>query len=675
MGGANHFNEYYEKNGEVKGYWIGNACELCGVKVSEEVSEVAFEALRTNHHAVTGKQITCRHNTVRKEASGKIVSNRRSFYDCVFSSPKSFSVLGVTCGNERVRAWHDFAVRYTLKEMERWTARQDHKNPESSVEITGKFVAAWYKHDVSRASEPNLHDHIIIFNMTLSKNGRSYAIEAKTFYDRSRYFTAIYRDKLASQAIDAGCYVEYDTFGAPQICLKEKSLKSICDHFSSRAGIRTYLAKKCEKLIGSSLTNNEITMLIRHSRGLKRDIFDERFAKESFSGSRYKILKNFCDLLKNCSDGGLVQATTKEVLDAQKKSLSQEYLKLLDEVQLTIGSKIKKENECFPFLVDAFKTAVRQCLEKKSAVFDYELFEIVLRSCCGKGVHPNQLEGVLKELTESDKNELVKIGDEVTTVSYLKKKQDLIRWVSESKGFLKEPESIRNTTLANTLNAQVSKSVLETIHSGDQFKVIVGKPGIEKTFVLLEIVRIYVENNKKVFVFAPSNGARNVVRKGGEKMESIATSKPFLKSESLQMLLLKESMQQEISKGSLVILDEAGLASFEQMHAFLGMAFQKKWNVQLCGDFRQHTGTEASDALRILLCSTTIHRVRLDTPVSQVGLEAQEKRAQRSKLKEISNIQTTEAFENRQLKSQKADDCLTIPPPISPRDSLTKMRL
>jgi len=197
-------NDYYEKNREVKGYWLGEACELYGVKAGEEVSEEAFEALRTNRHAVTGEQITRRQNTTRQESDGEIVTNRRAFYDFVFS--KTFSILAVTLGNETVKAWHDFAVRTAVKEMEQWTARRDHKNPESHVEITGKFAAAWYKHDANRMQEPNLHDHIVIFNMTPSKDDRSYAIEPRTFYERTKYLSAIYRDTLAKQAIDAGCY-------------------------------------------------------------------------------------------------------------------------------------------------------------------------------------------------------------------------------------------------------------------------------------------------------------------------------------------------------------------------------------------------------------------------------------------------------------------------------------
>jgi len=315
------------------------------VKVGEKVTEEAFEALRANNHAITGDQITRRQNTTRRESNGEIVANRRSFYDCVFSAPKSFSVLGVTCGNEKVKEWHDFAVRCTVKEMEKWTARQDHKNPESPVEITEKFVAAWYKHDASRASEPNLHDHVVIFNMTPSKNDHSYAIESRTFYDRTKYLTAIYRDALAKQAIDARCYIEYDKYGAPQIKAKETSLQDICDHFSSRAGMKAYLTEKCEKLLGSTLSNNEVILLVRNSRGFKKELFDEKFTENEFSGSRYEILKDFCNLVKGSSDGGLVEATTEAVIDAQRKSLTEKNWQLLEDVQLTMDGSIKKEKE------------------------------------------------------------------------------------------------------------------------------------------------------------------------------------------------------------------------------------------------------------------------------------------------------------------------------------------
>ena len=205
--------DYYDKNHQIEGTWIGQACETFGVEAGSNVQPEHFESLRDGLNAITGEQCTERMNTTRKElvmdeSMGQLVerevSNRRSFYDFTFSAPKTFSVLSQVGGDERVKEWHDAAVLKTVAEMERWTGRQDHRSADG-IETTGKFAAAWFKHDANRALEPHLHDHVVIFNMTPGGDGKNYAVESREFMDRCRYLTAVYRDELARQAIGGRC--------------------------------------------------------------------------------------------------------------------------------------------------------------------------------------------------------------------------------------------------------------------------------------------------------------------------------------------------------------------------------------------------------------------------------------------------------------------------------------
>lgn len=606
-------NDYYEKNKSVIGHWIGNGCETFGVSPGAPVSDSEFESLRNNLHATNNLQITRRNNTSRKESDGKIVENRRAFYDFVFSAPKSFSVLSITLGDKKVKEFHNKAIDKVLREIEKWTGRQDHKNPSSRVERTGKFVAARYQHDANRSLEPNLHDHIIIFNMTPSTDGHAYAIESREYFDRIQYFTAIYRDELAKQAIDAGCYIEFDKYGAPQIRAKNRSMKDICDRFSSRSEIKTLLCEKLESIIGSQLSNNEVTLIVRNSRGLKRNLFDNLVQHTVFSGSRSEIITAFCNLIARCSDGGLVETTTEEVLRAQKDCLSLEEQALLQEIQETMDGTVKERRTPLPSLVESFKGSVKHCFERKSVVPDHELFESIIRTCCGKGVSIESLKEIEAHFLKSDANGLVKVGNDLTTVKHLRQEQSMIKWITKGQGYIQE----ENTSFvpSEKLNTEQCEAVLKCIHSKDQFKVLIGKAGTGKTFTLSEIVRAYIEKQKSVHLFAPSNGARDVLRNDGAQIEKafglLQVGKAFQSAQSLQLLLQSTSMQNAIGKGAFVVLDEAGLASVQQMHDFMKLAFYKGWNVQLCGDPRQHTSVEAGDSLRILLRTTPIERARL----------------------------------------------------------------
>ena len=114
-------NDYYEKGKTVTGHWLGKACREFGVHEGMTVTDKEFEALRNNMNPITEKQLTLRNNTTRiktvslkNEIVSKEVVNRRSFYDFTVSSPKSFSVMAVTLGDNRIREWHDRAVKKAI---------------------------------------------------------------------------------------------------------------------------------------------------------------------------------------------------------------------------------------------------------------------------------------------------------------------------------------------------------------------------------------------------------------------------------------------------------------------------------------------------------------------------------------------------------------------------------
>ena len=101
--------------------------------------------------------------------------------------------------------------------MEQWTAYRTNRGGNIEMHSSGNFCAARYAHDANRNLEPQLHDHLVIFNMTRGSGGKSYAIESKAFFDRVNYFTAIYRDELAAQAQRAGVEIVWGQHGEPQI--------------------------------------------------------------------------------------------------------------------------------------------------------------------------------------------------------------------------------------------------------------------------------------------------------------------------------------------------------------------------------------------------------------------------------------------------------------------------
>ena len=611
--------DYYDKNHQIEGIWIGQACEAFGVETGSNVRSEDFESLRDGLNAITGEQCTERMNTTRKElvmdeSTGQLVerevSNRRSFYDFTFSAPKTFSVLSQVGGDERVKEWHDEAVLKTVAEMERWTGRQDHRSADG-IETTGKFAAAWFKHDANRALEPHLHDHVVIFNMTPGGDGKNYAVESREFMDRCRYLTAVYRDELARQAIGAGAEIEFDRFAAPQI----KGLSDLADHFSTRTKHIEAHIDRIEQLTGSALTQAEKKTITFASRGFDEEKF-ARLWQSNHEGRDWPEkdrLRNYTRLVQSCSDGGLTEITTAEVLAAQRASLSPEQQQRLDAVRDSINGERKQALS--PALPEAVAHSIDHHFERKSVVKDFELWEGALQHACGRGVDPGEL--CEQFVRQQDGRSLIQLGREVSTVAHLERERDLLAWVQEGKGKF---DPANPAFQANEkLNTEQRAVVLAVVSSRDRFTALVGDAGTGKTFSTSEIVRAHVEGGKDVFLCAPSNGARDVLRENGALLAhggdgiapDPATAKPFTQAESLQLLLKNRELQRGIGAGGLVVLDEAGLASVEDLHQFASLARERQWRVHLVGDPKQHTSVGAGDAFRLLLTRSGIQQARL----------------------------------------------------------------
>jgi AAA domain/TrwC relaxase len=81
------------------GTWAGRGAERLGLRGPVQRSQ--FVALLRNENPTTGKRLTARTNTSRRE-DGETVSNRQVGYGLVFGVPKSLSIQGFQLRPERV---------------------------------------------------------------------------------------------------------------------------------------------------------------------------------------------------------------------------------------------------------------------------------------------------------------------------------------------------------------------------------------------------------------------------------------------------------------------------------------------------------------------------------------------------------------------------------------------
>lgn len=126
------------------------------------------------------------------------------------------------------------------------------------------------------------------------------------------------------------------------------------------------------------------------------------------------------------------------------------------------------------------------------------------------------------------------------------------------------------------------------LSSRDAVTLVRGGAGVGKTTMMQEAVAGIEAQGTKVFTFAPSAGAKDVLKKSG-----------FDRAETVARLLVDPKLQGE-TKGQVLWVDEAGLLGSRTMAQLFELAEKNDCRVVLSGDRRQHGSVERGAALRLL---------------------------------------------------------------------------
>src|ERR1017187_1089399 len=221
--------DYYDEGQRVAGEWIGLGAERLGL--AGKVRAEDFLRLCENQHPGTGEQLTQRQNSIRTDGA-KIIANRRIFYDFTFSPPKSVSIVGFLGTDQRIFEAHDRAVKSALKEFEAFAATRVRVGGVRKERLTGNFLTAMFTHDTSRALDPHLHTHCIVFNATFDLvENRWKALENYEMLRARKFAENVYYHELARGLKSFGYQLHNRARGDFQV---EGVSEELCDRFSKR---------------------------------------------------------------------------------------------------------------------------------------------------------------------------------------------------------------------------------------------------------------------------------------------------------------------------------------------------------------------------------------------------------------------------------------------------------
>ena len=258
--------DYYAEGRRVSGEWLGTGAERLGLTGSIRADE--FLRLCENRRPDSGEALTQRLNTTRMEG-GQTVANRRIFYDFTFSPPKSVSLAGFIGKDERILQAHARAVRLAMRELEAFAATRIRAGGAQADRLTGTYVAALFTHDTSRALDPHLHTHGVVFNATFDPvENRWKALQYSGFIRAKKFAENAYYHELARELRNCGYRIHNRPRGDFQV---EGISEELCQRFSKRhaqidEALRRVLAEKPELAHGDLMATRRLLATAERER-------------------------------------------------------------------------------------------------------------------------------------------------------------------------------------------------------------------------------------------------------------------------------------------------------------------------------------------------------------------------------------------------------------------------
>jgi conjugative relaxase-like TrwC/TraI family protein len=542
---GNARENYYTEGERIAGEWHGRLAEEWGLR--GEVREENFQRLSEGQHPATGEQLV-RYQAAREyvnEQGEKIKTmEHRAGWDATFSAPKSVSLTALVGGDERVREAHRASVGVALDELEKYVqARLGGNLP---AETTGKWAAAKFEHDSARPVDgyaaPQLHTHVVFFNLTETANGETRALQPQELYRTQQYATAVYRSELASRLKELGYEIERGESGQPEI--KGYSKEYLEASSPRRQQIEEHLAKENQRGAGAAQIaahqTREGKLELSHEEMRER----HREMAVQFGDQPERVVEAARERGEQLKEEPSEKAIGQAVHYSREKNLEREAVS--DERAL---------------LRDALKRSMGE------ATFGEVKAEFEKRVEAGEFIETsNRAPG--RAFTTGEM-----IGYERDTINAMREGQ-------KQHAPIASFETRREIEKDHPhLSESQRQAVEQILASRDQVTAMEGIAGAGKTTSLAAIREAAERDGYKVEGFAPTSRAAQKLGEAG------------IESSTLQRHLTRSEEPHDGGK-RLYVLDESSLASTKQMNQFLHR-LRENDRVLLVGDTRQHEAVEA----------------------------------------------------------------------------------
>jgi conjugative relaxase-like TrwC/TraI family protein len=567
---GNARENYYTKGDQIRGEWQGKLAEQWGLRGN--VSEEHFQRLADGQHPITGEQLV-RHKAAREyvnDQGQKIKTmEHRAGWDATFSAPKSVSLTALVGRDERLREAHQQSVAVALEELERYVQARIGGN--LPAETTGRWVAAKFEHDSARPVDgyaaPQIHTHIVFFNLTETENGATYALQPRELYKTQQYATAVYRSELATRLKALGYEIERGKSGQPEIAGYGK-----------------------EYLAASSPRRQQI---------------EEHLAKENQRGA------DAAQIAAHKTRQAKLQLSQEEVQERHQQ-MAEAFGNQPERVIAAARERAQRIEQDAPGVSaqSAVTFSKERNLEREAVVEERELLRDALRRSMGDAAF-EEIKAEFEKRVEAGnfiavEGKTSSPGVAFTTQEMIDCERDTIQAMRQGQNkhapLVSFPTRREIEKNHHDLSQSQRAAVEQILASRDQVTALEGVAGAGKTTLLVAIREGVERQGYKVEGFAPTSRAAQKLGEAGIEFSTLQRH-------------LAQSDKDRDGKQRLYILDESSLASTIQMNAFLHR-LQENDRVLLVGDTRQHQAVEAGTPYQQLQ-EAGIQTARLDEIVRQ----------------------------------------------------------
>ena len=542
-------SDYYQKD---QGIWGGKGAEMLGL--GKQVVREQFIALASNKVPGSDQTLTARNKDKRTPG-----------YDFCFSVPKSISVYLAETGEQAVERMIEESFKETMADIESRMETRVRVGGQDTDRTSGNLVYAWFVHRETRPidgmPDPHFHIHAYVFNATFDETeNRWKAGQFMNLKADAPFYEAAFNARLAGKLIGSG----YGIRRTERDFELASVTRGLIDKFSKRTIQIEELARR------------EYTVLSAKARALVKETgmeFGDAFAQAKAElGAKSRKSKTE------------ISVSAQEQLANWRSQMTPEERESL-RVESVKGSRT--ENLLEPSLAEAL--AITHLFERSSIARELHAAGMLLRRGIGR-VSVDQA----KAFAANDSRFIRPHpgGRVITTREVLREESEMLEIVKAGRG---QYEKIGRGGSWEPLspivahNEEQAAAVEHILRSRDLVTEVRGVAGAGKTTMLLEAARAIAGlSGKDVLVFAPSSSATKQLKEEG-----------FTQSDTVQKLM-RNTVLQDVARGNILLVDEAGFLSAKQMRWIVAFASENGCRLILSGDTRQHHSVERGDSVRVL---------------------------------------------------------------------------